>query len=477
MMRAALLAAAAAAVIAALFFARPHATPGPPMRDFEAYYAAGQTWNGGGDPYSLAIWRSERTLQGVDAKTYAPLPFISPPALLPLWSAVSRLPFDRANALWRAAIVASALALAVVLIRVLLLPWPAILPVAIAGLGFGPLTSAVALGQIALPACAFAALALLWKPAGVFAWVQPNLALATISQCGRRSGAAIFAAGAAAFAAACVAVAGVSGILHYAALLHEHGSAERFSAIQLTPASVAYGFGAQEASAIAIGVAVALAAAAIWLVAVRRIADDVARFCATCALLPLAMPFFHEHDLAIVFLPAVYFTLRCSRALWPLASAGALFCATDWLGLAQRPDGTLQTLLLVGAAGCALAALRSDLDARMLLAPLAVLLAIGCAAAFAHAAPAPVWPDAMHPVALHGGNIAPVWHAEQVATGLFARNPVWAALRVLSLLGCALLTYCGFRQGRAVVRQAHHDDNDFSRHPERVEGRTEPVEV
>jgi hypothetical protein len=473
--RASLLALSAAAVIAALLFARPHTTPGPPMRDFEAYYAAGHIRNAGGDPYSLAIWKSERTLQGVGEKTFAPLPFISPPATLPLWSAIARLPFGAADALWRVLLVLCALVIALTAIRILELPLSALLPIAIVGLAFGPLTSAVALGQIALPACAFAALALLWRPAAIFAWAQPNVALSLISQCTRRMGAAAFGTGAIAFIAGCIAVAGVSGVLRYATLLCDHGNAERFSAIQLTPAAIAYGFGAPQASAGSLGVIVAVMAVVFWFVCVRRIEADADRFCATCALLPLAMPFFHEHDLAIAFLPAVYITVRCSRAVWPLACASALFCATDWLGLAQRPDGTLQTLLLIGAGGCALVTLRRDMDARMLLTPVAVLLAIGCAAAFAHASPAPVWPDAMRGAVMHHGTIAAVWHAEQVATGLFVPSAVWAGLRSLSLLGCAALACCGLRQAQDVVRQAHHDD--VARHPERVEGRAEPAEA
>jgi len=54
---------------------------------------------------------------------------------------------------------------------------------------------------------------------------------------------------------------------------------------------------------------------------------------------PFAAPFFHEHDLVVVFVPAIVLVLRASPAALPIAMTGALFAATDWLGLAQRPDG------------------------------------------------------------------------------------------------------------------------------------------
>lgn len=443
MMRVALAALGIAAVILALFFARPHATPGPPMRDFEAYYAAGETLNSGGNPYGTAVWEHERSLQGIDGAAYAPLPFVGPPATLPLWSAIAHLSFSTANALWRSILVCAVLALLAVALRIggTALGAIELMAAAIFALGFGPLTSAVALGQVALVACACAALALFFKPAGILAWMQPNLALSLLSQTVRRSGALAFVSCAAVFGAACVAVAGAGGTLRYVQFLGAHASAERFSAIQITPTAIAYGFGASPANAQAAGAVVAIAAILIWLVYVRPMPDDIARFCATCALLPLAMPFFHEHDLVLVFLPALYFTLRCERRLWPLAAAGGLFAATDWLGLAQRPDGTVQTLLLIFAAGAALIVLRRDASFSMLAVPAAALALIGMAAFAAHAHAVPVWPDAMrafHPAS--GASIASIWHDEQTATGLFAREPVWAILRCGSLLGCALLS-------------------------------------
>ena len=73
------------------------AAAGPFARDFEAYYAAGATWNAGGDPWSRDVWRVERTIPGVDATRDELLPFVGPAASLPLWSLLARLPFGVAR--------------------------------------------------------------------------------------------------------------------------------------------------------------------------------------------------------------------------------------------------------------------------------------------------------------------------------------------------------------------------------------------
>jgi hypothetical protein len=429
---------AIAAVLVAVFFERPHATPGPPMRDFEAYYAAGVLWQHGTWPYTGAIWQVEKRLDGVSPRRYEVLPYAGPPALLPVLSAIARLPLQTATLVWRGFLILAFGALALLTLRLSGRGFslPGVLAIAVAALGFGPLTSALALGQIALPAFVFA-LPLRQRVTPLFAWAQPNVAITLISRPWT------FVIAGALFAFACAAVAGFSRSAAYVQLLHEHGIAERFSAIQVTPTAIAYGFGAGENAALAIGIGVAIAAAAAWLYIMFRVRDALARFCATCALLPFAMPFFHEHDLLVVFVPAVVYTLRAPARLWPIAALGALLAATDWLGLAQRPDGVVQTLLLVGAFGTSLVALREDAHVRMLLIPAAGLALIGCAGWFAQTHPAPVWPDAMQPLqqSVQALSVSAAWHAEQAATGLFVRNAFWAVLRCGSLLGCIVLAY------------------------------------
>lgn len=441
-MRAALLCLAAPAAAAALLFARPHPTPGPPMRDFEAYYAAGAAWNAGSDPYSQAIWIAERPLAGVSAHRYEALPFVGPPAMLPFLGVIARLPFATANVIWRAALMLAFAGLALLTLRLRgrSASGTALCAIAVAAVGFGPLTSALALGQLALPAFAFAVLALTWPPAAVLAWVQPNLALTLLPAIFSRTGRIAFILGAAVFAAACFLVSGIPGVAHYAAVLHAHASAERFSAIQLTPAAIAYGFGAAPQVASALGITVALAAIGWWVLLMRSLRGLTERFCATCALLPFAVPFFHEHDLLVLFVPGVIYATRATGAAWLAAAAGACFTAIDWLGLAQRPDGTLQTLLLAGAFAAAILVLGERPRIWMLALPAAVLVCVAGAAFFAGGHPAPVWPDAMGllPHGIANFTIAAAWEAQQRANGLFAQSGVWAALRALSLLGCAL---------------------------------------
>ena len=299
-----------------------------------------------------------------------------------------------------------------------------------------------------------AGFALLWPPAGILAWAQPNVAVALISQTLRRKGAQAFVGGAIVFVLACAAVAGWQQLNAYAQILHAHQQAERFSAIQITPAAIAFGLGASPRVASSIGIATMLTAIAAWIMLMRRERDRIGQFCGTCAILPLVMPFFHEHDLLVLFIPSVYFTLRCSTRMWPLAAAAALLCATDWLGLAQRPDGALQTMLLVGSAGIALIALRNDVRPGMFVVPACVLALIAVAAVVAQTRAAPVWPDAMRTIA-HGnlaGGAADVWHREQFATGLLAPNPFWAALRAVSLTGVVML----------VASAAWHEERRFS---------------
>ena len=126
--------ALALAVLAATAF-RPPPTIGPFARDFEAYYAAGATWNAGGDPWSRDIWQTERTIPGVDATRDELLPFAGPAASLPLWSVLARLPFDAARVVW----------------LILLAPAFAILAVAAAALAHVRLTAARAAIACGMP--------------------------------------------------------------------------------------------------------------------------------------------------------------------------------------------------------------------------------------------------------------------------------------------------------------------------------------
>ncbi|MBV8424546.1 MAG: hypothetical protein JO349_05105, partial [Candidatus Eremiobacteraeota bacterium] len=136
----------------AFFALRPAGTPGPAMRDFEAFYAAGVVANRGGDPYSRQIWSAERNVPGVDTSHDETLPFVGPPVALGLWRALAGLPFDVAGRVWGAILAISMLVVVfggLVLVRAPRVP-AALLGAAVFAGSFGPLTSDVALGQPAL---------------------------------------------------------------------------------------------------------------------------------------------------------------------------------------------------------------------------------------------------------------------------------------------------------------------------------------
>ncbi len=212
---------------------------------------------------------------------------------------------------------------------------------------------------------------------------------------------------------------------------------------KFTPGAIAYGAGVPSTASLAIAaasaVAALLAAAFLW----RRIADPFARFAAIAALAPFVTTFFHEHDLVVAYAAAGWSALRTRGGVRAPALAATLLVAVDWLGLAQRPSGIVQSALLAGAAACAFVALGETRELRsssVAIGATAVLFAATAWLASLH--PAPVWPDALG--AFHAsanGSAAGVWAAEQQRTGLLAIEPVWALLRTLPLLGCAFLSY------------------------------------
>ncbi len=414
----------------------------------------------GGDPYGTDIWQTERTLPGVSPKRYEFLPFVGPPATLPLWAAFARLPYPTAAMVWRAVLWLSIMVMVCGALQLGGLPRSPfnVVALALAALGFGAVTNAFALGQIALPVAAaivvaYAATRFGGKVlAATAAFAQPNLALSLAGEFRHKRTALTVIAAVALFALLCAGIS-VNGVFAYALVLLAHGAAEQFSAIQLTPAAIAYGFGAHAGTAIAIGGLAAIAATLFWLRAMVKCDDRPTLFVISCAFVPFGSAFFHQHDLVIVFVPAVAFALRTPAASLPLVMTAALLCATNWVGLAQNPEATVQTFLLTVTFGMALLALRGDIGYRTLAAPVIVWLLIVAAGIFARTHLMPVWPDAMAspPPDVAGVTAAAAWHAEQVATGLFARDAFWALLRCASLAGCALLAYAAWISSKCPV--------------------------
>ncbi|HEX3468152.1 MAG TPA: glycosyltransferase 87 family protein [Candidatus Elarobacter sp.] len=447
---------------------RPPPTQGPFGRDFEAYYAAGAVWNAGGDPWSRAVWNVERTIDGVDPSRDELLPYAGPAAALPLFGALARLPHAVALRCWSALLAAAyaGLVLAVLALAGVRRVGPLLAAFAF-GIASGAGTSALALGQAALLSAAGTAAALLaferrtvttGALATLLAGIQPNLALALLARLRDRAALLGSALGLAAFTLLTLwAGGGPRGVAAYVARLGEHARAERFDAIQYAPASIAASLGAPDALASAIGVACAAVAVAavIAIVVVRRLGARDGALVAI-ALLPLAVPFFHEHDFVLLLIPATLLALTSRGRLRAASGVAVALLLVDWFGLAQRPGAAGQIVALGAVTCCAFVALgRGERATRADLAPFVALAALASVAIpLAHAFPAPVWPDALPPGfhAAAGAGASAVWAAEQHAAGLDARVPAWALLRTLPLLGCILLAITVARSARNAER-------------------------
>jgi hypothetical protein len=430
---------------------RPPPTPGPYARDFEAYYSAGRTWDDGSDPYSRLIWRTERLIDGVVATRDELLPFVGPPPVLALFGALAHLPQPAAVRVWGTILAAALGGLVFAAFALARAPRdPLLLAAAVAFTALsGPAFSDLALGQSALLSVAAIALALVAferrstsgaAAALLVAAVQPNLvvALAARVRSAREIGIAFGAA--VAFFAIGVACLGPAAWTDYLALLTRHGAAEATILIQHTPAAIAYGLGLAPDAAHVTGIVVAAVAALLAGGAIvgARLAGLDATLVALGAL-PLAVPFFHEHDFVVLIVPALVLAYRARGAALALASCASVLGLVDWLGFAQRVPQQTQNACLAAAVALAfvlLAGMRRAAFAGPLL--LAVLLAVFIPLARAH--PAPTWPDTLAltyhaPVALDASG---VWEDEQRTAGLEQRDPVWALLRTLPLAGSAL---------------------------------------
>lgn len=442
--RAILLAAGGLFAVLAFGFQRP--STGVALRDFEAYYAAGATQLTGADPYSLAVWQAEERIPGIVEARRELLPFFSPPATLPLWSALARTSFTRASIVWIAVLVCSLMALIAATAALLRLSQAQTAATALLAIAFVPVTSAIALGQAALPAFAAVVMALalldawpvLASAAAIAAALQPNVALPlALGFTTRRGAGALLCAAAAAYVCG-AAVSGAAWIVPYLRVLAAASRAEGFAAIQYTPAAIFYGFGLTPPVAIA---AAAITAAVAAVVAVRgasRTSQRVKRIAIVCAAMPFVAGFFHDQDMIVLFFPATA-ALCFTRTRAPLAFLGALLASVNWVDFAQQPQGAAQDCILALAFAAFAAALRPS---RALLMP--AFAFGGCVLAGAwigHLHPLPIWPDAMHGAPALSGTPAEIWKEEQLQTGLLRPDAAAALLRMLALLGAALLLY------------------------------------
>jgi hypothetical protein len=281
--------------------------------------------------------------------------------------------------------------------------------------------------------------------ATLLAGAQPNLAVALVARLRDRTALLCAACAASAFALLTLwAGGGVNGALAYAARLAHHAHAERFVTIQYTPVAIAAAFGAADPIATAIGIVFALGAVVATIaLTVRLQLEPRDGTLLAIAALPLAIPFFHEHDFVLELIP-LYLLALCARGpvrVW--AGVATAMVLVDWLGIAQRPAAAGQILALGAVVAFTFVVMgRGERATRADLVPLAAMLLLACAAVpLARAFPAPTWPDAL-PVAFHapaGADASEVWAAEQHAAGLDARVPAWGALRAIPVTGCIVL--------------------------------------
>jgi len=444
---------------------RPPPAYGPFARDFEAYYSAGAVWNAGGDPYTRDVWAVERSVPGVDATHDELLPYVGPAAALPFWSLLARVPFGAARVIWEgmlAAAVAGIVAGALLLAGGRTTPRRAGVALVLAATS-GPVVSGFTLGQAALVGAAAVILAFAalerrsgWAiPAAIVAAIQPNLALPLAVRLIDRRALAALAAAATAFLAIELTIGGgIAGFGGYLHLLRLHDAAERYITIQHTLPALAAAAGASHHLADAIGVVGSLAALALVVVAMVRLREQPTIVaCIAVALLPIVVPFFHEHDFAIDLLPAIVLFQRGDARGRALTGIAAVMTLVDWFGFAQRPQATVQNgcLAVAVATGCAILAARDGADGpgvrRASIAPLLTCaLLAACAIPLAHAFIAPTWPETLGPYhAPAGADISTIWGEEALRSGLTAVVPAWSVLRAIPLIGCVLFAYAAAR--------------------------------
>jgi len=428
------------------------------MRDFESYYAAGSAWVARENPYTPALWRHEQPIPGVRADRYEVLPFLGFPALLPLWGAFATLGFSVAAALWAVLTIVLLLGAIWLLLRQLhARDVGSFLSVSALCICFAPLTSAFALGQAALPVFALIVMTTALfvvdparaSSAAFFTALQPNLAVTLLSQIRYRDVALVLGVVALALLVLTPLVSSLADVRAYVSELGAHAASERHALIQFTPGAIAYGFGLSDRASSAVGILSMLGAAAIWLtIMVRRWATRWWRLAITCALLPFGSPFFHEHDFVVLLIPALMCLCSARSRIWSIAASATVLVAIDWLGLAQRPDGAFQSALLAFALLGAIVAF-SDQPLRLhRFAGLAALLLIP-AAVIAARFPAPIWPDALPAhVTWVRSTLSATWHAELQAAHELAPHPLWASLRLMTVIGAGLLAWCSIRTAR-----------------------------
>jgi hypothetical protein len=458
--RTATIACGALLIAAALLLMRPLGDGGVPLRDFEAYYAAGAAWNAREDPYSAKILTIQNHIPGVNPARNELLPFVGMPVTLPLWGFLAHFDYLTASILW--CVVLSLAFFAIIAAVVALTGIPLRDARAAAAffftLAFVPITSGMSLGQAALPGCAAMLLGVLALSRNAIASsfgfllgaLQPNVALPGIVAAGQRRGASALALAALICYAVGAFAQGPFWILRYSHVIAEQGAAERFAAIQYTPVAVLYGLHAPTALAIGLGTVLAAIAFGIAVYGALTARSVASKLAVACCAIPFVTGFVHEQDFVVMLLPALL-AARNARGRWvPIVVVGGVLVAVNWLDFTQQPKGAWQDVVLACGGALCIAAftLEPSREAFVAAAFVGAVVIAGAWIGVHH--PLPIWPNdmaAVHP--LPGADAATIWHEEQRQTGLLAPHTASALLRSLSLAGCGLLFAASIRYRRS----------------------------
>jgi hypothetical protein len=153
------------------------------------------------------------------------------------------------------------------------------------------------------------------------------------------------------------------------------------------------------------------------------------------------VPFEHEPDLAIVFLPALLVAFRARGWTWAVGAVGTTLLCLDAFAMAQGHLGIAFTAVTAFVAGLQLAALAPRGLRWARVAPLVIVPLVLLVGFYGPASRLPMWPDSLPPhiTVAPGASASSEWHDEIAASGLDRPRPWTSLLRLLTLCGCAAI--------------------------------------
>jgi hypothetical protein len=449
---------------------------GLPISDFSAYWAAGQLWLQGGDPYGVGIWNVEQTLPGFNPSHIELLPFVGPPLSLPLWGALGKIPYTGAALAWGVLLVGCVAVLIILPARLAArrIRRSDAVSLLLLAVSSGPFITGVSSGQAALPAVAAVVVAVYsasrrrWIPVAfatiVAGLLKPNDALVLMSTL--REAMAFFVVASSAIVSGLANVAIVHGIhplIAYIGVVRSQDAAERTFAFQFAPAAIAYGFGMSREAAGVLGAVLAALAVTATVAAIRvtraSLVDGVAL---ACALFPFVPPYEHEPDTVLALLPALLVVFRARGRTWALGAIGTVLLFMNPFALTQGWPGTIFAAAMATIAALQFATLAPQACRSVRFAPLTVVPLVLFLGVLAPPHRLPIWPPAVpaRVVVTAGASPSAIWNAELTALQLNTQRPWVSLLRLLTLSGCACI---GIAMARTAAIAPRHLSSKASR--------------